>query len=35
MQQGIVMADAASLLQIPYYIFSMTEDIDKQMHGKL
>jgi hypothetical protein len=34
-QQGTAMADAAASLQIPYYIFSMTEDIDKQVHGKL
>ena len=34
-QQGTVMADAAALLKIPYYIFSMTEDIDESMKGKL
>lgn len=29
-QQGTVMADAAASLNIPYYIFSMTEDMDKE-----
>jgi hypothetical protein len=34
-QQGIVMADAAALLQIPYYIFSAEEDATKIIDGKL
>ncbi len=34
-QQGTVMVDAAALLEIPYYIFSMEEDIDKDMKEKL
>ncbi len=34
-QQGIVMADAAALLQIPYYIFSTVEDVNKLSNGKL
>lgn len=34
-QQSTVMADAAALLQIPYYIFSTSEDVSKQTGGKL
>lgn len=34
-QQGTVMADAAGSLKVPYYIFSMTEDLDQSMKGKL
>ncbi len=33
-QQGTVMADAAALLQIPYYIFSMEEDVDQRMRDR-
>ncbi|CAF1054668.1 unnamed protein product [Rotaria sordida] len=35
MQQGIIMADAAALLKIPYYIFSTVEDVNKLSDGKL
>jgi uncharacterized protein YbjT (DUF2867 family) len=34
-QQGIIMADAAALLKIPYYIFSTAEDVNKLSNGKL
>jgi len=34
-QQGIIMADAAALLEIPYYIFSTIEDVNKLSNGKL
>lgn len=35
MQQGILMADTAASLNIPYYIFSTAVDADKKSHGKL
>lgn len=35
MQQGILMADTAASLNIPYYIFSTLEDPYKISHGKL
>jgi hypothetical protein len=35
MQQGTLMADAAALLQTPYYIFSTVEDPLKMSDGKL
>jgi hypothetical protein len=34
-QQGIIMADTATLLKIPDYIFSTSEDVTKQTSGKL
>ena len=34
-QQGTLMADVASSLQVPYYIFSTVEDINKLSGGKL
>jgi saccharopine dehydrogenase-like NADP-dependent oxidoreductase len=34
-QQGYVMADAAASLQIPYYIFSTVENVNKLSNGKL
>lgn len=35
MKQGTTMADAAALLRISYYIFSMSEEIDEKLRGKL
>jgi hypothetical protein len=35
MQQGIVMADAAALLQIPCYIFSTIEEMYHIFHRRL
>lgn len=35
MKQGTTMADAAAFLRIPYYIFSMSEEIDEKLKGKL
>ena len=35
MQQGILMADTAASLNIPYYIFSTLEDTMKISNGKL
>jgi hypothetical protein len=35
MKQGTVMADAAGLLQIPYYIFSTVENVNKLSNEKL
>jgi hypothetical protein len=35
MQQGILMADIAAALEIPYYIFSTVEDVNKLSNGKL
>ena len=34
-QQGTLMADIAASLQIPYYIFSTVEDVNKLSGGKL
>jgi len=34
-QQGTIMADAAASLQIPYYIFSTVENVNKLSNGKL
>ncbi len=33
-QQGIIMADAAASLKIPYYIFSAIENVEKLSNGK-
>jgi hypothetical protein len=34
-QQGTLMADTAALLEIPYYIFSTVEDVNKLSGEKL
>ena len=35
MHQGILMADIAASLRVPYYIFSTVEDVNKLSGGKL